>query len=108
MKVVYSHCCGLDVHKRSVVACLLTAESKEVRTFGTTTTAIREMADWLVQAGCTHVAMGSTGVYRRPIYNLLEETALEIWVVNARHIKATTTDYSEWKHGCLSGDRRGN
>jgi transposase len=105
MKVVYSHCCGLDVHKRTVVACLLTAESKEVRTFGTTTTAIREMADWLVQAGCTHIAMESTGVYWRPLYNLLEETPLEIWVVNARHIKAITTDYSHWQHGSFGLDR---
>ena len=111
MKVVYSHCCGLDVHKRSVVACLLTAESKEVRTFGTTTTAIRGMADWLVQAGCTHVAMESTGVYWRPLYNLLEETSLEIWVVNARHIKAvpgrkTDVRDAEWladllRHGLV-------
>ncbi|GAC1644606.1 MAG: hypothetical protein NVS4B2_34250 [Chloroflexota bacterium] len=88
MKVVYSHCCGLDVHKKTVVACLLTPETKEVRTFGTTTRAIREMADWLIQAGCSHVAMESTGVFWRPLYNLLEETSLEIWVVNARHIKA--------------------
>jgi transposase len=111
MKVVYSHCCGLDVHKRTVVACLLTAESKEVRTFGTTTTAIREMADWLVQAGCTHIAMESTGVYWRPLYNLLEETPLEIWVVNARHIKAvpgrkTDVRDAEWladllRHGLV-------
>lgn len=111
MKVAYSHCCGLDVHKRSVVACLLTAESKEVRTFGTTTSATREMADWLVQAGCRHVAMESTGVYWRPLYNLLEETPLEIWVVNARHIKAvpgrkTDVRDAEWladllRHGLV-------
>jgi transposase len=111
MKVVYSHCCGLDVHKQTIVACLLTPETKEVRTFGTTTRAIREMGNWLIQAGCTHVAMESTGVYWRPIYNLLEETPLEVWVVNARHIKAvpgrkTDVKDAEWladllRHGLV-------
>lgn len=111
MKVVYSHCCGLDVHKKTVVACLLTPESKEVRTFGTTTRAIRELGDWLVQAGCSHVAMESTGVFWRPLYNLLEETPLEIWVVNAHHIKAvpgrkTDVKDAEWladllRHGLV-------
>jgi transposase len=49
--------------------------------------------------------MESTGVYWRPLYNLLEETPLEIWVVNARHIKAITTDYSHWQHGSFGLDR---
>lgn len=111
MKVVYSHCCGLDVHKKTVVACLLTPERREVRTFRTTTAGIRELASWLVQAGCTHVAMESTGVYWRPLYNLLEEQPLEVWVVNAHHIKAvpgrkTDVKDAEWladllRHGLV-------
>jgi transposase len=67
MKVIYSRCCGLDVHKKTVVACLLTPETKEVRTFRTTTAGIRGLAAWLVAAGCTHVAMESTGVYTFPM-----------------------------------------
>jgi transposase len=111
MNGVYSHCGGLDVHQRTVVACRLTLETKEVRTFGTTTGAIREMADGLVGAGCSHVAMESTGVSWRPLYNLLEESPLEVWVVNARHIKAvpgrqTDVRDAEWladllRHGLV-------
>ncbi len=68
MQVVYERCCGLDVHKTSVVACLLIAEGegrsrKEVRTFGTMTADILALGDWLAAAGCTHIAMESTGVY---------------------------------------------
>ena len=68
MDVVYPACCGLDVHKQTVVACLLrtdagTRRTKEVRTFGTTTEALLALGDWLRDAGCTHVALESTGVY---------------------------------------------
>ncbi len=92
MEVVYPRCCGLDVHQKSVTACLLTVESggerrKELRTFGTMTDDLLALADWLVTMGCTHVAMESTGVYWKPIYNLLEG-AFELLVVNAQHIKA--------------------
>jgi transposase len=72
MEVVYSRCCGLDLHKRTVVACLLTPGPrakpvKEVRTFGTMTDDLLALADWLTAAGCTHVAMESTGVLWKPI-----------------------------------------
>lgn len=77
MQIVYERCCGLDVHKKVVVACLiiLTATGqrhKEIRTFGTMTRDLLVLLDWLRAAGCTHVAFESTGVYWRPIFNLLE------------------------------------
>lgn len=88
MKTMYPRCCGLDVHKRTIVACVLTPEKKETRTFGTTSGEIRKLGDWMEQQGCTHVAMESTGVYWKPIYNLLEDRPLVVWVVNARAVKA--------------------
>ena len=68
MDVVYERCCGLDIHKQLVVACLLTPgagaqPAKEVRSFGTMTAELLDLADWLHAAGVTHVAMESTGVY---------------------------------------------
>jgi hypothetical protein len=92
MHVVYERCCGIDVHKKFIVACLclLTPQGaiqKEVRTFTTMTADLLQMLDWLKQAGCTHVALESTGVYWRPIHNLLE-IELEVLLVNAQHIKA--------------------
>jgi transposase len=67
MEVLYAVCCGLDVHKASVTACLRspgagTQRRQEVRTFGTTTRKLLRLVDWLTTAGCTHVAMESTGV----------------------------------------------
>jgi transposase len=113
VQVVYTHCCGLDVHKKRVVACLITPEGKETRSFGTMTTDLRALAEWLVSAGCTHVAMESTGVYWKPIYNLLETTGMQLILVNAHHIKAvpgrkTDVKDSEWiadllRHGLLRG-----
>ena len=115
MDVVYERCCGLDVHKKAVVACLITpggrgAARKEVRTFGTMTDDLLALGDWLAAAGCTHVAMESTGVYRKPIWNLLEGQ-VELLLVNAQHIKAvpgrkTDVQDSEWiadllRHGLL-------
>ena len=92
MEVMYEVCAGIDVHKKNVVVCLLRAKAgskceREVRTFGTTTRSLLELLDWLVSAGCTHVAMESTGVYWKPVFNLLEG-AMEVWLVNPQHIKA--------------------
>jgi hypothetical protein len=72
MDVVYTHCCGLDIHKKTVVACLITSTPgaepvKTIRTFRTMTADLLALADWLHAAGCTHVAMESTGVYVRRI-----------------------------------------
>jgi transposase len=105
VEVLYSCRCGLDVHKKTVVACLLRAgvdsqRSQEVRTFGTMTDDLLALANWLTAAGCTHVAMESTGVYWKPVYNILEGQ-LEVMVVNAAHIKAvpgrkTDVKDAEW------------
>jgi transposase len=105
MDVVYERCCGLDLHKKTVVACLLAPDSDgkvkpDVRTFGTMTDELLRLADWLAEAGCTHVAMESTGVYWKPVWNLLEGQ-FELLLVNAQHIKAvpgrkTDVQDSEW------------
>jgi transposase len=92
LPVVLAICCGLDVHKKSVTACLLkmTASGKPIkvqREFGTTTSQLRQLADWLVQEGCQHVAMESTGVYWKPVHNILEGVCQEVLLVNAQHIK---------------------
>lgn len=114
MEVLHECCCGLDVHKGTVVACLLRGGGrqgrKEVRTFGTMTDDLLALADWLRAAGCTHMAMESTGVFWKPVYNLLEGQ-LAILVVNAAHIKAvpgrkTDVRDAEWiaellQHGLL-------
>jgi transposase len=92
MQVIHKRCCGLDIHKKIIVACLriLTGEgtfSKEVRTFGSTTRDLLKLSDWLTANACTHVAMESTGVYWKPVYNILEGH-FELLLVNAQHIKA--------------------
>ena len=113
MEVIHERCCGLDVHKKTVVACVVTPRGRQVRTFGTMTGELLELGDWLEAEGVTHVAMESTGVYWRPIFNLLEGTGLELLVVNAQHIKAvpgrkTDVKDAEWiadllRHGLLKG-----
>ena len=77
MEVIVSRGCGLDVHQATVVACLLTSESgrlprKQVKTFSAMTEGLIELRDWLKKAGCTAVAMEATGVYWKPVHNLLE------------------------------------
>ena len=88
MECLYTHCCGLDVHAKTVVACLLTPDQKQVRTFGTMSQDLLALADWLRAAGCTHVAIESTGVYWRPVYNLLEGR-VHVILVNAHHVKSS-------------------
>src|ERR1700748_1850815 len=90
MEVLHPRCAGLDVHKDTVVACVRIAShggvTHEVRTFGTTTTALEELAEWLRAASCTHAAMEATGVYWKPVWHVLED-ALELVLANAMHIK---------------------
>jgi transposase len=86
MEVLYACCCGIDVHAKMLVACLIKAGKKEVRTFSTMTEDLLRLLDWLTQAGCTHVAMESTGVYWRPVFNILEG-ALEVILTTARDAK---------------------
>jgi len=118
MQVCHTVCCGLDVHKKKVVACLRSSGTdgrrrSEVRTFATTTRALMALADWLVSASCTDVAMESTGIYWRPVYQILEERQLAMLLVNAAHVKKVPgrkTDVTdcEWiaellEHGLLRG-----
>ncbi len=115
MQVVHQRCCGLDVHKKTVVACLLITVAsgevqKHVRTFSTMTADLLALADWLKAFQVTHVAMESTGVFWKPVFNLLEEDFTVI-LVNAQHMKAvpgrkTDIKDSEWiadllRHGLL-------
>jgi len=111
MEVVYERCCGVDVHKRTITACLKVGKERELRAFGTQTGDLREMAKWLLDAGCEMVAMESTGAYWKPVYNILEVLGLEAMVVNAQHMRAvpgrkTDMKDAEWiadllQHGLL-------
>jgi len=113
VEVLYERCCGLDVHKKRVTACAITPEGKEIRTFGTMTDDLLALVDWIKERGCTHAAMESTGVYWKPVYNLLELAGIETLVVNAQHIKAvpgrkTDVKDAEWiaellRYGLLRG-----
>ncbi len=87
MEVLYRSCCGIDIHTKTAVACLLKDGVKQTRTYLTMTADLLEMLDWLESEDCTHVAIESTGVYWRPVFNLLEGH-LEVILVNARHVKA--------------------
>ncbi len=115
MRMVYERCCGLDVHKKTVVACVLVPgvdgrPRKEIRSFGTMTLDLERLAAWLAAEGVTHVAMESTGVFWQPIWNLLEER-FTLLLANAQHIKAvpgrkTDVRDCEWiaellQHGLL-------
>jgi transposase len=114
MEVVYPRCCGLDVHKRFVVACLNILKKgqrhKELRQVSTMTHEILLLKEWLKASGCTHIAMESTGVYWKPIFHLLEGS-FEIVLVNAQYMKTvpgrkTDIKDAEWiadllQHGLL-------
>jgi len=85
---VVSKGCGIDVHKAIVVATISGEGIRKVtREFGTFTRSLTALRDWLLENGVTHVAMESTGVYWKPVYNVLEPAGLTVWIVNARHIK---------------------
>lgn len=108
---MYERCCGVDVHKKMLVACLRMERKSELRQFGTTSKELRQFADWLDQNECQMVAMESTGSYWKPIFNCLELLGLEVMVVNAHHMKAvpgrkTDVKDAEWiadllRHGLL-------
>jgi len=88
MKVLYERCAGCDVHKDGITVHIVIPEGQETRTFGTTTNALLTLVEWLLERQVTHVAMESTGVYWKPVYNLLEAAELKVFVVNAAHMKA--------------------
>jgi len=115
MDVLLTHCAGLDVHKKTVVACCFTPDGagqkqKAIRTFGTVTKELLLLSDWLLSQGVTHVAMESTGEFWKPVYNILEGN-FELLVVNAQHIKnvpgrKTDVKDAEWiaellRHGLV-------
>lgn len=117
MDVLFERCCGLDVHKKVVVACVIitrpeAAPERIVHSFGTMTTDLLQLADWLETCGVSHVAMESTGVYWQPIWNLLEDR-FSLLLVNAQHVHQvpghkTDVRDCEWladllRHGLLRG-----
>ena len=111
MEKVYDICCGVDVHKKLIVACLRSGKKNEIRQFGATTRELLEMATWLDEVKCEMVAMESTASYWKPLYNVLETWELPVMVVNAHHMKAvpgrkTDVQDAEWiadllQHGLL-------
>ena len=111
MEKVYDKCCGIDVHKKVIVACFKQGSKQEIRDFGATTRELLELCDWLKEGGCEMVAMESTASYWKPLYNILESCELNAMVVNARHMKAvpgrkTDVKDAEWiadllQHGLL-------
>lgn len=115
MEILYTNCAGLDVHKKTVKVCVLIhlpngQRRKEFRTYLTTTEELLKLGDWLKEQGCTHIAFEATGVYWKPVFNLLEGN-FTVLVVNAQHIKAvpgrkTDVKDAEWiadllQHGLL-------
>ena len=117
METIIERCCGIDVHKRSLTACVRVGSKtgvvqETVRTFGTTTPDLLVLRDWLLAHGVTHVAMESTGVYWKPVYYVLEDSCT-VLLVNAAHLKRvpgrkTDVQDCEWiaqllAHGLLRG-----
>lgn len=110
MEVIYSSCCGIDVHAKTVVVCLIQKGRKQTHTYSTMTDDLLKLSDWLASEGCTHAAIESTGVYWKPVFNILEGV-LEVILVNARNVKAvpgrkTDVRDCEWladllRHGLL-------
>ena len=111
MEVMYSVCCGVDVHKKILVCCLMRGRRKETREFGASIRELIELSSWLKESGCEMVAMESTASYWKPLYNILEAQDIPAMVVNAQHIKTlpgrkTDTLDAEWiadllRHGLL-------
>lgn len=111
MQTVYERCCGIDVHKKLIVACFRNGKKAELRKFDTLTCSIKELGKWLLDNDCQMVAMESTGAYWKPIYNILELLGIDVMVVNAHHMKnvpgrKTDAKDAEWiadllQHGLL-------
>ena len=111
MEKIYDKCCGVDIHKKLIVACFRQGRKQEIREFGASTRELLEMTQWLMDGGCEQVAMESTGSYWKPLYNILESSGVGAIVVNAQHMKAvpgrkTDATDAEWiadllQHGLL-------
>jgi transposase len=117
MEAIIERCCGIDVHKKTIVACLMVGKpdgkpQKTIKTFSTMTRELLACKDWLESEGCTYVAMESSGVYWKPVFNILEDS-MEVILANARHIKnvpgrKTDVKDCEWiaqllRHGLIKG-----
>jgi len=117
MQVTHSHCAGIDVHKKTVVVCCLREADngtlkRDTRSFGTLTSELLRMSEWLTNEGITQIAMESTGEYWKPVYNILE-SSFEVMVVNSHHFKQvpgrkTDVKDAEWlaellRHGLVRG-----
>lgn len=117
METIIERGCGIDVHKKTIKACLMTGKPHEkpqstIKTFSTMTRDLLACRDWLISEGCTHVAMESTGVYWKPIFNILEDS-MEVILANARNVKnvpgkKTDVKDCQWiaqllRHGLIEG-----
>lgn len=112
MEVLYKRCCGIDIHKNMMVACVfMGVRKKEIRQFGTMTDDILRLVSWLKEIDCEMSAMESTGSYWKPVYNIFEEEMIPVMIVNAQHIKGvpgrkTDVKDAEWiadlvRHGLV-------
>jgi transposase len=92
MEIIVDKGCGLDVHKETVVACIMgTGIKKEIRTYSTMTNDLLRLKEWLKENQVTHVAMESTGVYWKPVFHILEDSC-EVMLVNPRHVKTSRAE----------------
>ena len=101
---VHRNCCGLDVHKETIAACLISesedgTSSRQKRIFGTMTQQLRELAQWLAEAKVTAVAMEATGIYWVPVWNVLEPYGFELLLINPEHYKAVRGKKTDLKDG---------
>ena len=116
MDIVHPRCCGLDIHKKTVVACVFLSQpdgsvDRHVHTFATMTEDLLALRDWLASLGVSDVALESTGVYWRPVFNVLEDDERTLLLVNPQHMRAvpgkkSDVRDSEWladllRHGLL-------
>jgi transposase len=111
MEILYERCCGIDIHKSVIVACVAVKGKKEIRTYKTMTDDLLQLCGWLKEEGVLMAAMESTGSYWKPVYNLLEVEGIPAILVNAQHIKnvpgrKTDVKDAEWiadllRHGLL-------
>ena len=117
MEAIVGRCCGIDVHKKNIVVCLAVGKPHEkplttIKTFSTMTRDLLACRDWLVSEGCTHAVVESTGVYWKPVFNILEDS-IEVILANARDVKnvpgrKTDVKDCEWlaqllRHGLVKG-----
>jgi len=106
MEVIYERCCGLDIHKASITACVIVGREKEVRTFNTMTDDLLQLTAYLRERGVQMTAMESTGSFWKPIFNIMEVEGIPAILVNAAHIKnvpgrKTDVKDAEWIADCL-------